>query len=404
MSELHLTTAGESHGAYEVCILEGVPAGLPLSVAHVDTELARRQQGYGRGDRMTIETDRCEFAAGVRQGLTIGSPIAILVANKDHKNWGATMQAGAPSSSAGSGGQESAVPRPGHADFAGMAKFHFSDVRSVLERASARETVGRVAGGAVCKRLLQQVGVTVLARVVSLGGVRSDVSATDYTRPDSVDWGAAEASPVGCDDPEAAQAMCAAVDSARDQGESLGGVFEVWAWGLCPGLGSHASLRERLDGRLLGAIGSIPAIKGGEIGHAFASAELPGSQVHDAFVAGAGSHWHGLQRPTNRAGGIEGGMTNGMPLVMRAAMKPIPTLTSPLPSVDLRTMKAAPAHFERSDITAVPAGRVVGEAMVAYVLAGAYVDKFGGDTVEELVGALSAYCAGLEERGLWRRS
>ena len=266
MSELRLTTAGESHGPYEVCIVEGVPAGLALTAAVVDAELARRQQGYGRGGRMVIETDRCEFAAGVRQGLTMGGPVAILVSNRDHKNWSVAMQAAATSSAAESGSQDSSVPRPGHADFAGMAKYGFADIRPVLERASARETVARVAGGAVCKRLLLEAGVTVRARVVSLGGVRSDLRGTDYTCPSSVDWDAAEASAVGCDDQHASQSMCSAVDDARERGESLGGVFEVWAWGLCPGLGSHVTMGDRLDGRLLGAVGSIPAIKGAEIG------------------------------------------------------------------------------------------------------------------------------------------
>jgi chorismate synthase len=404
MSDIRLTTAGESHGPYEVCIVEGIPAGLALEAADVDADLTRRQLGYGRGGRMEIETDQCEFAAGVRQGLTLGSPIAILVANKDHKNWSTVMQASSEPSLGEAASADSAVPRPGHADFAGMAKFGHANIRPVLERASARETVARVAGGAVCKRLLREAGVTVRSRVVDLGAVTSNVSATDYACPDSVDWEAAEKSPVGCDNQEATQAMCAAVDRAREEGESLGGLFEVWAWGLCPGLGSHVSMGERLDGRLLGAMGSIPAVKGVEVGRAFANSSLPGSQVHDAFVEQKSQEWRGVTRATNRAGGLEGGMTNGMPLVIRAAMKPIPTLTKPLPSVDVRTMEVAPAHVERSDITAVPAARVVGEAMVAYVLARAYVEKFGGDSVTELFRALSSYIAELEERGLWRRS
>jgi chorismate synthase len=403
VGKICLNTAGESHGPYEICVLEGIPAGLRLSVGDIDSDLARRQQGYGRGGRMAIENDRCEFAAGVRFGETIGSPIAILIPNKDHKNWGAAMQADG-SAREGRVAADISVPRPGHADFAGMVKFHHSDMRPVLERASARETVARVAGGAVCRRLLKELGATVQGRVVSLGHVSGDFAKTDYTRPDSVDWAAVEASPVACEDPEASEAMCEAVDAARAQGESLGGVFEVWAWGLCPGLGSHVTGEGRLDGRLLGATCSIAAIKGAEIGQAFANATLPGSQVHDAFYRSEEPGWGGLVRRTNRAGGLEGGITNGMPVVIRAAMKPIPTLTRPLPSVDVGTMEPAEAHVERSDITAVPAARVVGEAMLAYVLADAYVDKFGGDSMFDLLRGLEAYGADLEERGLWRRS
>ncbi len=403
MGKLRLNTAGESHGPYEVCVLEGIPAGLQLSVEDVDSDLARRQQGYGRGGRMAIESDRCEFAAGVRFGETIGSPIAILIPNKDHKNWGAAMQSGGGARK-GVVSAAISVPRPGHADFAGMIKSHHSDMRPVLERASARETVARVAGGAVCRRLLKELGVTVRGRVISLGHVSADFAKTDYTRPDCVDWTAVEVSPVACDDPKATEAMCKAVDAARAQGESLGGVFEVWAWGLCPGLGSHVTAEGRLDGRLLGATGSIPAIKGAEIGQAFTNAALPGSQVHDAFYRREEPGQGGLFRRTNRAGGLEGGITNGMPLIIRAAMKPIPTLTRPLESVDVGTMEPAEAHVERSDVTAVPAARVVGEAMVAYVLADAYVDKFGGDSMFDLLRGLGSYWADLEDRGLWRRS
>jgi chorismate synthase len=404
VSEIRLTTAGESHGPYELCILEGIPAGLSISLADVDLDLARRQQGYGRGGRMSIEQDRCEFVAGVRLGLTLGSPIAILVANRDHKNWGTAMRSAAPEPTTLPAPLQSSVPRPGHADFAGMAKFNQGDIRPILERASARETVARVSGGAVCRRLLQELGVTVRGRVVSLGDVASDCSAVDYARPESVDWEAAERSAAGCDDETATVAMCAAVDAARESGESLGGVFEVWAWGVCPGLGSHVTAGGRLDGRLAGAVASIPAIKGVEIGPAFENATLRGSRVHDAFVIDGGGARVGLGRPTNRAGGLEGGMTNGMPVIIRAAMKPIPTLMKPLPSVDLNSMSATPAHVERSDITAVPAARVVGEAVVACVLAGAYVEKFGGDSMSDLVRALAAYSEQLEGRGLWHRS
>jgi chorismate synthase len=404
VSAVRMTTAGESHGPQEICILEGIPAGLRVSAESIDVELARRQKGYGRGGRMAIEKDHCEFAAGVRLGETLGSPIAILVANKDHANWHEAMRPESVASGAETRVEESTVPRPGHADFAGMAKFRHASIRPVLERASARETVARVAGGAVCKRMLEELGVTIHARVVGIGAACQQLHATDYCRPGSVDWEAVEASPVGCEDAKVSQDMCVAIDTARDAGESLGGVFEVWAWGVCPGLGSHVTMDGRLDGRLLGAVGSIPAIKGVEIGLGFEGAVLAGSQAHDAFVVRDESGWRGVGRPTNRAGGLEGGMTNGMPLIVRAAMKPIPTLTNPLVSVDLATMRSAAAHVERSDVTAVPAARVVGEAIVAHVLAGAYAEKFGGDCLVELLRNFEGYCSDLRERGLWHRS
>jgi chorismate synthase len=399
-----MSTAGESHGPYEVCILEGVPAGLPVAPGDIDAELARRQRGYGRGARMALEPDRCEIVAGVRLGVTIGSPIAVLVANQDHVNWLAEMSIGPRErGSEGEIQKARAVPRPGHADFAGMAKYGHREIRPVLERASARETVARVAGGAVCKRLLREVGVSVRGRVVRIGGVEA-ASQADYARVESVDWEAVEASAVACDQAQATDEMCRAVDEAREAGESLGGVFEVWCWGVCPGLGSHVAFPERLDGRLLGALGSIPAIKGVEVAGAFADAGLSGSSVHDAFALrkAGGSRW--VTRATNRAGGLEGGMTNGMPVVLRAAMKPIPTLSRPLMSVDLNTLEQSPAHVERSDVTAVPAAMVVGEAMVAYVMAAAYVDKFGGDSVAELTSRVATYLGGLGERGLWLHS
>ncbi len=404
MSRVRLTTAGESHGPYEVCIIEGIPAGLGISASDIDEDLARRQQGYGRGGRMAIETDRCELVAGIRLGATLGSPIAILVENRDHANWSHVMGAAADQACVEGLDTESAVPRPGHADFAGMAKYGHSSIRPVLERASARETVARVAGGAVCRRLLAELGVTVRAQVVSMGGVTSDVSRTDYADPSSVDWASVETSVVACEDDEATQAMCEAVDVARASGESLGGVFEVWAWGLCPGLGSHVSHHQRLDGVLLGAVGSIPAVKGVELGTAFANSSLRGSRVHDAFVVRENATWKGIGRETNRAAGLEGGMTNGMPVVIRAAMKPIPTMTKPIASVDTRSLEIVSSEYERSDVTAVPAARVVGEAMVAYVLAGAYIDKFGGDSMDELLRAAGEYALELERQGLWHRS
>lgn len=403
MTNVRLTTAGESHGPSEVCVLEGIPAGLALTVANIDLQLARRQCGYGRGKRMSIESDHCEILAGVRLGKTIGSPIAIAVSNKDHQNWQDRMGV-SPSAVGAETIAESSVPRPGHADYAGMLKYGYSDIRSVLERASARETVARVAGGAVCRRLLEELGVTVRARVVSVGGVSAESNRADYARPESVDWEAVEASVVGVEAESDSKAICSAVDAAREAGESLGGVFEVWAWGLCPGIGQNSVFAERLDARLFAAIASIPAIKGVELGMAFHNAGLPGSQVHDAFVLDDSSGKKVVRRPTNRAGGVEGGLTNGMPLVVRAAMKPIPTMTTPLASIDLGNMESVSAHVERSDVMAVPAARVVGEAMVCAVLADAYMQKFGGDSLSEVTDRVGAYAAGLEERGSWCRS
>jgi chorismate synthase len=403
VSALRMTTAGESHGPCEICIVEGLPAGLPITAAEVDIDLARRQQGYGRGSRQSIETDRCQFMAGVRHGRTLGSPVCVLVENKDYPAWLGIMSAEGQTVEPAAAAPRVTVPRPGHADLPGLAKYGHDDIRSVLERASARETVGRVAGGALCKSLLRQLGVPVRARVISIGPVHVATS-TDLTKPDAIDWQAVEASPVGCEDKDAGRGMCEAIDRAREAGESLGGVFEVWCWGLCPGLGGYASMRDRLDGRLLSALGSIPAIKGVEIGNAFANAGESGSKVHDPIVLQSDGRRRWIVRGSNRAGGIEGGTTNGMPVVLRAAMKPIPTLTIPLASVDVATLEPVPAHVERGDVTAVPAARVVGEAMVAYVLAGAYLEKFGGDSLEQLQTAVSFYQARLEDRGLWRRS
>ena len=398
-----MTTAGESHGPAEVCVLEGIPAGLALSRADVDVDLARRQQGYGRGGRMSIETDHCRFLAGVRRGRTLGTPICVLVENSDHANWLALMSPDPLQDETDVTQARVTVPRPGHADLAGLAKYGHHDIRDVLERASARETVGRVAAGAICKRLLSELGVTVRGRVIRIGPVGL-AGSVDFARPDSVDWNAVHASPVGCDDDLASAAMCEEIDRAREAGDSLGGVFEIWAWGVCPGLGDYARAEDRLDGRLLGALGSIPAIKAVEMGEGHANAARPGSLVHDAIIIREEGACRWASRETNRAGGVEGGMTTGMPVVLRAAMKPIATLTSPLPSVDLETLRPADAHVERSDVAAVPAARVVGEAAVAFVLAQAYLDKFGGDSLEQLEAALLAYEATLEERGLWRRS
>jgi chorismate synthase len=375
-------TAGESHGQGLVAIIDGVPAGLRLDVGAINRQLQRRQRGYGRGGRMGIECDEAEIRSGVRFGETIGSPIALLIANRDWENWRAAMAV------AGEQAPEPVtIPRPGHADFAGALKYARRDLRDVLERASARETAARVAVGAVARAMLERVGIEIWSRVVAIGGAQAPYD----ERPWQQVRDAAEGSDVGCADEAASAAMRAEIDATRAAGDSVGGVFEVSAQGVPPGLGSYAQWDLRLDGRLAQALMSVPAIKGVEIGLGFAAAGARGSNVHDPFVAGPGPC--GTARPTNRAGGIEGGVTNGQPVVLRAAMKPIPTLTKPLDSVDLATGKAAPAHAERSDVCAVPAARVVGEAMVALVLADAVTDKFGRDTMDEIERSLAAYLA-----------
>jgi len=400
MSGLRFLTAGESHGPAEVCVVAGVPAGIEVLTADIDADLARRQRGYGRGSRMQIENDRVRILAGVRYGRTLGSPIALVVDNSDHENWRAVMQSEPPSE--GAAGPVT-VARPGHADFAGVAKTGTDDIRDVMERSSARETVARVAAGSVAKAILRVVGVTVRARVTAVGGVVVS-SVPDNTRPESVDWATVESSVFGCDDRAAEDRMRAAVDDARAAGESLGGVFEVWAWGVCPGVGGYASPDDRLDGRLMGALGSIPAIKGVEVGEGFFAAGARGSHVHDPIVVTSEAGRPTITRPSNRAGGLEGGMTNGMPVIVRAAMKPIPTLMSPLPSVDLGTFEPVSAHRERSDVEAVAAAAVVAEAAVAWELARAVLEKFGGDSAEQLRASYGAYVDSLASRGLWRPS
>ncbi len=373
---LRYLTAGESHGPALVGILEGMPAGLPLVAADIDAQLERRQQGYGRGGRMAIERDRVAILAGVRHGLTLGSPIALLIENRDWPNWRDRMSA--------EPGQADpvTVPRPGHADYAGAVKYGHQDLRNVLERASARETAIRVALGAVARRLLGEFGITVGSLVTAIGPVEAAP-----VEPGLAAWSQAEQSPVRCADPAAAAPMMAAIDAARAAGDSLGGLFEVAALGLPVGLGSHAHWDRRLDGRLAQAFMAIPAIKAVEIGLGRAAAGLPGSAVHDPFAPDR-------SRTTNHAGGLEGGITNGQPLVVRAAMKPIPTLTSPLPSVDLATGRPHPAHAERSDVCAVPAAAVVGEAVLALELAAALLERLGGDSLDQLRAAWSQLAGG----------
>ncbi len=384
-SSMQLVTAGESHGPCVTAILTGLPAGLAVSAEEVDRDLARRQVGYGRGGRMAIEQDRARFTGGVRRGVTIGSPVCLVVENRDWENWSEEMSPESPP--AGWHSQRVvSVPRPGHADLAGGAKFGHADMRNVLERASARETAARVAAAAVCRVMLRALGVTIRSRTVCLGGV--DAGEFDDSQ---AAWAAVEQSDVRCADAGAAQRMRDAIDAARDSGDSLGGAVEVVATGLPPGLGSPAGWDSRLDGRIGQAMLGIPAIKAVEIGAGVGAAELPGSQMHDPIVrAPVETPWP-FTRTSNNAGGIEGGMTNGEPVRVRLTMKPIPTLTSPLPSVDVTTGEAAQAHAERSDVCAVPAAGVVGEAMLALVLASAAREKFGGDCMEDMLAAHRRY-------------
>lgn len=372
-------TAGESHGRALVTIVSGVPAGLPLAQEDLDRDLARRQRGHGRGGRMAIETDRAQVLSGIRLGATTGSPVAIMVPNRDWDSWTDVM---APFGE-DTGRAKVTAPRPGHADLAGALKTGAGDIRDVLERASARETAARVAAGAVARALLLRLGVRVASWVERIGPV-----VAGPFDPGVVDQDAVETSEVRCPDHGAARAMCEAIDAAGQRGDTLGGEFAVAAIGAVPGLGGYADASDRLDARLAAAVMSIPAIKGVEIGVGFAAAALPGSEVHDAMLLADGG---GVRRDTNRAGGIEGGMTNGEAVLLRAAMKPIPTLTRALPTVDLATGRAADAARERSDVCAVPAAAVVGEAEVCMVLADAYCRKFGGDSVADLESALAAY-------------
>jgi chorismate synthase len=388
---LQLTTAGESHGPGLTCILEGLPAGLRLSREELDADLVRRQLGHGRGGRMKIERDAAVVTAGVRHGLTLGSPVALRIENRDYANWQERMDPWP--SQAGTGEGEVHLPRPGHADLVGIQKYKHTDVRNVLERASARETAARVAGGALCKAFLRELGVQVRSHVIQIASVRAPEISRQLAPED---FDEVDSSPVRCLDAQASASMVQEIDDLRRANESLGGVFEVQAFGLVPGLGSHVSWQERLDGRLAMAICSIQAIKGVTIGDAFALAGVPGSAAHDEIFY---APERGYYRETNRAGGLEGGMTTGSPLIVRAAMKPLPTLTKPLRSVDTETHEPAQALRERTDSCTVPAAAVVGEAMVAFVIADAYRRKFGGDHIDDVRGALAAY----EERIEWRR-
>ncbi len=385
---LRFTTAGESHGPGLVAIVEGLPAGLELDREALDRDMARRQLGHGRGGRMKIESDTVEIRSGVRHGRTLGSPIALLVANRDYPNWDERMNPWPVDAEI----EESHLPRPGHADLAGLQKYGFSDVRNVLERASARETAARVAAGTIAKGFLAAVGVSVFSHVIQIASVsapeRDDLSPEDFEGVDD--------SPVRCLDAATAETMVAEIDRLRKENESLGGKFEVRAFGLLPGIGSYASWSEKLDGRLAQAVCSIQSVKGVSLGEAWDVAGRPGSEAHDEIFHSEDRGWY---RETNRAGGLEGGMTNGEPLVVQAAIKPISTMTQPLRSVDTETKEPAQAMRERTDSTVVPAAAVVAEAMVALVLAGAYREKFGGDHIDDVLASIAAY----RERIGWLR-
>jgi chorismate synthase len=410
MTRLHLITAGESHGPCLNAIVEGLPAGLRVDTEVIDRDLRRRQGGYGRGGRQRIEQDHVQVLGGVIGGKTTGAPVALRIDNRDWENWVARWEAGDL--------PPLTVPRPGHADYAGMVKYGLQDARTVLERASARETAARVAAGALARLLLSELGIAVGSYVTEIGGVVAQVPDLPYSEL----WVLADGSDVRCPDPEAAERVRAAIDAAREQGDSLGGVFTVAATGVPVGLGSHVHWERRLDARLAAALIGIQAIKGVEIGPAFQNARLPGTQVHDPFFPTGPSLEEGpdrapaithhashtteyalrntqyVTRPSNRAGGIEGGMSNGMPVVLHAAMKPIPTTVAPQPSVDLATGEPAQTQYQRSDVCAVPAASIVGEAMVAWVLADALLEKTGGDSMDEIHGRFARMSPTLDRR------
>ena len=369
-------TAGESHGQGLQIIMDGVPAGLPISEDYIGVHLARRQKGYGRGGRMLIEQDRAKILSGVRHGHTLGSPIGMTIENKDWANWEEAMAVdpleGPPQSPRT---QRITRLRPGHADLPGAMKYGFEDVRNVLERASARETAARVAAGAIAIKLLEEFGMQVHSHVISIGSVRA-------VPPDNIDWDAVEESPVRCSDPVAAQKMAAEIDATKEAGDTVGGICEVIVENVPIGLGSHVSWDKKVDGLVTQALMSINAVKAVSIGAGWEVASQRGSQVQDVILPVTDPD-HPWQRNTNRLGGTEGGMTNGMPLVTRFAIKPIATMVTPLPSVDLDTGEEVLAHFERSDVCQAPPACVVGEAMVALVLANAFMEKFGGDSIPE---------------------
>lgn len=403
MSKLRFFTAGESHGKALTGIIEGLPSNLFLTSAAIDAELKRRQTGFGRGGRMKIETDHADIISGVRWGKTLGSPVTILIENKDHTNWIEGMSADADSE-----GSIPAVtrPRPGHADLAGTIKYNQRDIRNILERSSARETAARVALGAVAKKFLLEFGIKIGSYVTQIGSQQAAVSSSQLKERDLLEvFGEAEKSPVRCHDEAISRKMVALIENAIKEGNSLGGIFEVFATGVPAGLGSHIQWDKKLDGKFAQALMSIQAIKGVDIGLGFEMADHPGSEVMDEIFYGSqqsavssqqGANKSGFYRKTNNAGGIEGGMANGMPIIIRAAMKPIPTLKKALSSVDIATKEPFAAAYERSDTCAVPAASIVGEAMTALVLADAFLDKFGGDSMEETKRNYNSYIEYIE--------
>lgn len=385
---LRYLTAGESHGELLMGIIEGMPAGLLIRITDIDNDLSRRQTGYGRGGRMKIEKDSVKLYTGVRWGRTLGSPIGLMVRNKDWDNWRFKMS---PDPAFLNTAEPVTRPRPGHADLAGALKYDAADIRNILERSSARETAMRVAVGAVAKRLLDEFGISITSHVIAIGGVYAKgekLSLKEIRKR-------AEASELRCADHHAEKRMKLKIDEAARAGDSLGGIYEIIVSGVPVGLGSHTHWDRKLDGRLAAAVMSIQAMKGVEIGSGFGVANKPGSEVHDEIFWGPKG---GFFRKTNHAGGIEGGMSNGEPIVVRAAVKPIPTMSQPLPSVDLRTGEKVEAHFERSDVCVVPAAGVIGEAMLAIILAEAVLEKFGGDHIDETLRNYRGYLKSIGPR------
>ena len=385
MSKIRFLTSGESHGQGLSIIIEGIPAGLSLSEDYIQKDLARRQKGYGRGGRMKIEKDRALIKSGVRHGVTLGSPIGLWIQNRDWENWQEVMAVEAVN------GQVKKVTRlrPGHADMPGILKYKQDDVRNILERASARETAARVAVGAVCRALLSELSIEIHSNTLSIAG-------HGVKNPMPEDWGVVEESVVRCHEPDVEQRMIGAIDAAKESGDTVGGVFQVVASGAPIGLGSHVHWDRKLDANLAQAMMSINAVKGVEIGPGFEQAQMVGSLVHDVIEPFDGSRERKWKRVSNRAGGIEGGMSNGEDIVVRVAIKPISTLAKPLPSVDLVTGEKIQAHYERSDVCQAPPGGIVGEAMMAIVLADAVMEKFGGDHVEETVRNCRSYLRTVE--------
>lgn len=385
MSNIRFLTGGESHGQGLSIIIEGVPAGIAVDEDYIRTDLARRQKGYGRGGRMQIEEDRALIKSGVRHGVTLGSPIGMWIRNRDWENWQEVMAVEEVN------GQVKKVTRlrPGHADMPGILKYKQDDVRNILERASARETAARVAVGAVCRRLLGELGIEIRSNTIAIGG-------HEVSNPMPEDWEAVEASVVRCHEPDVEARMIAAIDAAKESGDTVGGIFQVVASGAPIGIGSHVHWDRKLDAKLAQAMMSINAVKGVEVGPGFEQARMMGSQVHDVIEPFDGSRGRTWKRASNRAGGIEGGMSNGEDIVVRVAIKPISTLAKPLPSVDLVTGEKIQAHYERSDVCQAPPGGIVGEAMMAIVLANAVMEKFGGDHIDETVRNMNSYVETVE--------